>query len=1064
MSEFKEKIKKDKNYKGQIVFELERNKTPSLVKEAYDEEEKFQVLWAFKNNFFKHQNEALNKLLEGKNVLLLSSYYSGRSTLSVIFALKKIFDEIKSVLYITPDEFIRKNQINYLKKILEELNYEWLLEPYDISEENIKKSIFPKLFVTDIQSLHFKLLPNHNLYPLFWSSLGLIVLDDFILFSGNLASNSFYVFRRLNKIINENEGKPQYLILSRPFQNAESYVKKLLKVDFEVIIEDSRGANSATINFWVPPLSEAKLTYEQDINKMRIYFKRNSVYEEAISLAIKGVLNGLNTVVFYSDIPLSKEDEVKYNNRIVQEVKNSKKNEYSVGKWFLGNNLDILTFQLKEKNLEWKDINLIITVGFNGPLSSLRDEIIHLGADKCEIYILLPQLPYYQFYINHPEEIIPPSGVEGLKSEEHYTLFSMNEEDREIMKKHLLFEIYEKNSENDDWPQDIIQELIDEKLIKIENNFMKITERGKERVREIMNFEGKDLYSSFDQAFKVYENNEKLLLLIDPVSVVNYFYPNSFVEFCGKRYMVKEVDVERRKVNLSPTDLFELTSPLPSFEIKSEEILKTLSINKKLNFKLGYGKILFTLSKYKSIEYFEISIQENLRELKPELKLETNVAFLKIEGFSDKNLAHTFAHLFFTALHTRFKWQGWELPKFYIKENTIYFFSSSIGVSIFENLMNENILKDLLERMFCIVKECPSTSGCPACLYIFECTESNCISSLNKEKIIQLTGELINKPDLSIILQEKYKGIENEGKLGVIRDNVIEILNRKAGMKIEKPYHYLFFPQQIAQNFPSLLGVCGEGNVYVRRGLREEDLIEVIAHEYTHNWQLEKNLNERFEFFNCEDIDDERNILFAGRIFIEGQAMYGEVKVLDYYGLKDKISVEPDSEYPLYSAGLRLMLFLEEEFGLIGLLDILKNGKIDKKDVNKEILEKWYKKSGVYDIITQAGREIQDKGGLICLTPAYLNKPLSDLQRVSYHLFAISRRKEKETIGELLDTRKENIIWKNLREIIKEVRGSYPLEDEIPCKKCSQRYNETLEDVCILFKSINYAKKIIEEL
>lgn len=1067
MNNFKEILESDKIYKGQCVFVYQQEKSTDDLKTVSENEKgKIKIIWNYDNKLFSHQDKVLSNFLNKKDVLLVSPYYSGRSTIGLICAIKKIFDESKYALYITPDEFNKNIQMNHLKSLLRHLNYEWLIEPVDIERNLTNATKFPGFIITDIQYLHSKLLPNYKNYPLFWNSLGLIIMDDFELFSGTLASNALFVFKRLNRIIEENEGKPQYLIFSKPIQDAEKIVKNLIgKNELVVINEDGRGLNSSTINLWVPSVGEVNEKLKSAENKVEINIERADLYDEIIEVAIKAIVNGLNTVIFYADIPLSNDDEIKYNKRISENIMRTNPNAKK-GHWFIGDNLSGIHLQIQSKDLKWEDINLFIVAGFEGPLNFLRDNLVHLGTEGCLIYIFLPQMPYYQFYINHPEEIKPISEREHIRSEEQYSLFLLNENDIEIAKRHLLFFLYEgqvKEQKPENWHIAIKESLKNGYVSKKDDNILSLTDKGKKFVEEIIKLNGKDLYiSSVQDSFYLYANDQ-LILLADPVSVANFFYSNAFVDLFNRRYLVDSV--KENSINLSETDLFAMTSPSPDFKISDEQINKTLSIRDTLTFSLGVANLSMTIARYKPVEHYGIS-PANWRDVSPPLEVNVDASFLKISGFKDEIHAHTFAHLFFIALRTRFLCRKWEFPRFFISNNFIYFFTSqTLGNATFGNLMNENVLKDVLKRMFRIVADCPCQAGCPGCLTIIECPHESC--AFDKIWVLELLGNLLDEQNVGDIIRFKKDGVDDQNMFSQVKNSVLKILETKAKMKIENPNNHLFFTKDECKKYPDYAGLCEGDAVKIKPRLIEESFFEVVAHEYTHNWQHEdNNLDCRFIKFNSNDIDEKNNILFNGKIFLEGQAMYGAIKVLDYYGLKDLISIYAKGGSDEYGAGAKLMLYLEKEFGLVKLLEILKSGKVNEKDVTPEILKEWYKKSGVYDCITDAGRKIADSSGLVCLTDEYLNKNLDDLARVSFHLQAIWHTKKKEeTIGYLIaDEKRRNVIWKHLKGAIREVNRSYGNKNEIPCLKCSQKDKETLEDVCILFKSIDYANKIREEL
>ncbi|MEO0129907.1 MAG: Zn-binding domain-containing protein, partial [candidate division WOR-3 bacterium] len=670
-----------------------------------------------------------------------------------------------------------------------------------------------------------------------------------------------------------------------------------------------------------------------------------------------------------------------------------------------------------------------------------------------------------------------------IREVERDALFVINEQVPEIAKRHLLFMINEASLNNDEIERyrDLIDELIKNGYLEKGEDNNVLSEKGRIILNEFINYNGLDLYtSSFNNFMKVKEGTN-LITLCDKSEMAHYFYGGAFIKLLNKRYQITNVNLENAEISIHPTESFSMTFPCTDIEklIENTDIqqLKAYTYQEQLKVTLNSGVVSFKIGRAKNSQFLSVD-RIDIFNVTPNILLEENIIFLKFSGFINEYIAHTFAHLFLIALQTRFLIGEREFPKFFIKENSIYFYSSSsFGGGIFDVFLDMNILRDILERMWTIVIECPCQNGCSGCLYILECPDMDCPQNkkLDKSSIIEFLGNVLNKTqEASKYITRKFQGISDMDTLQEIKNKSINILKRKAEMSIKTVCNHRFFTDDDINQHPGWAGYCDYTNkiVAVLQGFPEADLLEIVAHEYTHNWQKEDNLNQVLKHFNAYDIDDKSNILFGGKLFSEGQAMYGAMKVLDYFGLNEKIiaiirGARASSDE--YSEGAKLMWYLEGKYGLVNLLNILKTGKmIDGTDITPDILEDWYMNSGVYNGIVQAGTEIINNGGLICMTTNYLNKQTEDLNRLSYHLTAIlecSLENKKNTIGKFItDEKNKEKIWNVLREAINEAIGCYPTGNEIPCSKCKQKDYETLENVCILFKSKKYFDRIVNEL
>jgi recombinational DNA repair protein (RecF pathway) len=157
----------------------------------------------------------------------------------------------------------------------------------------------------------------------------------------------------------------------------------------------------------------------------------------------------------------------------------------------------------------------------------------------------------------------------------------------------------------------------------------------------------------------------------------------------------------------------------------------------------------------------------------------------------------------------------------------------------------------------------------------------------------------------------------NAGLIMPIKDKVFAFVAGNMGMPVEHSIHFSLedrnFIKTKAKGIPGdLKGLFyrkGDNyNIYILFGLREKDLIEVIAHEMAHAWQAE----------NCRDdmpLEDQ-----------EGFAQWIGYKALFFFGLDDfaKIMTQGDN---VYATGLAKMLKIEQTGGKGAVFEYIKRGK-----------------------------------------------------------------------------------------------------------------------------------------
>jgi len=155
----------------------------------------------------------------------------------------------------------------------------------------------------------------------------------------------------------------------------------------------------------------------------------------------------------------------------------------------------------------------------------------------------------------------------------------------------------------------------------------------------------------------------------------------------------------------------------------------------------------------------------------------------------------------------------------------------------------------------------------------------------------------------------------DSGFVTPIRARVLSFLNNHMGMTISHIVNYslqdrAFLAEKARGSHGDLNGLFyrkgNNFNVYVLYGLREKDLICVLAHEMTHAWQAE----------NCSDniqLDDQ-----------EGFAQWVAYKALKQYDYGDFAGLLISGENP-YATGLAKMLQIEKTGGPKAVFDYIKS-------------------------------------------------------------------------------------------------------------------------------------------
>jgi ATP-dependent helicase YprA (DUF1998 family) len=263
-----------------------------------------------------------------------------------------------------------------------------------------------------------------------------------------------------------------------------------------------------------------------------------------------------------------------------------------------------------------------------------------------------------------------------------------------------------------------------------------------------------------------------------------------------------------------------------------------------------------------------------------------------------------------------------------IKEPALFIYDNCPGGVGVSRVVRGRI-KDLLERAYEILLRCSCHAGCPNCLRIFECRNLPPNDALEKDSTLRLLGQLLGRTGESErVIRDRTEPITDEGTARALRDRVLEVLGHKLGMDFDKVTPLVV---------DSSLSVAGQwdGSRVAVRPMTEASLIEVIAHEYAHDWQLGGgNI--------AEKLRHPSNVPQEGKLFVEGFAEWVAFRTLDFFGLEESarrfgLHGRAVNEY---SAGFEVLRLIEEQAGVAGVMDFIRTGEGFELD--------WlYEKSGI---------------------------------------------------------------------------------------------------------------------
>lgn len=217
---------------------------------------------AYPAGIYRHQKEAIKRYLAGENVCLTTGTASGKSLLFYVSAIEQlVLDPAARIIAIYPMKALGHEQTNRWQTALQQAGLSVEVGRIDgnIKPITARLPILEQsqvlIFTPDI--IHAWLLSN-LLEPVvveFLEQVQLIIADEIHTYSGVFGSNSAFLFRRLQHLIQLVGQTPRYICASATIFEPAIHLRKLFGVDFSLVDQtfDSSPRQQLEINLITPP-------------------------------------------------------------------------------------------------------------------------------------------------------------------------------------------------------------------------------------------------------------------------------------------------------------------------------------------------------------------------------------------------------------------------------------------------------------------------------------------------------------------------------------------------------------------------------------------------------------------------------------------------------------------------------------------------------------------------------------------------------------------------------------------------------------------------------------------
>lgn len=687
-------------------------------------------------SFYSHQVEAINKVRQGKNVVIVTPTASGKTLAFNIPVLEALTQDSKATaLYLYPTKALTNDQLKVLKELEKDIGIKASPNIYDGDTPQSQRASIrenSKIILSNPYSLH-QYLPWHYKWRTFLQNLKFIIIDEAHVYRGVFGSNVGMLLRRLMRICNYYHTDPQIILSSATIANPEEHAKRLTGKDFEVISKDGAPKGKKTFMFWNPPFIGKDNTI------------RRSTHQETKDLLTLSIMKNLQTLCFTTSRQMAelitrwtkeelRQRSPKLQNAITayragylpqerRQIENRLKNKDLIG---------VVSTNALELGIDIGSLDSVIISGYPGTVISTWQQAGRAGRTNADSLVTLVafQNPLDQYFMKHPQDFFGRPHEQAI-IDLHNQYISLG---------HVMCAASELPITDDD--KRFFPELFSESIQALEQqHLVRKTPRGYVYSGTARPVEVVSLESISDKTVTV-TCNRSILETLTLNKAYEEVHEGAVLLHQGETYISEELNLEDLTAKVRQEDVNYYTEALKDVDVA---IKKTFE-EKQDKVKVGLGELTITETyhQYLTKTYDEVIKRQPLNL--PPLTFSTVGLWFLVpdklrEEIEAQNLdfdggLHAVEHAMIAmapifAMCDRWDIGGLSTPLHPdTREPSIFIYDGfEGGIGISENLYSN--IKPLWEKTLQLIENCECKEGCPSCIYSPKCGNEN--QSLDKK-------------------------------------------------------------------------------------------------------------------------------------------------------------------------------------------------------------------------------------------------------------------------------------------------------------------------------------------
>ena len=663
--------------------------------------------------FYKFQEDAINEIIYGNNVVIEAPTASGKTEAFLLPIMQKISNEKQNVgkvfaLFVYPTKSLARDQYPKIKSFADSAGINVAVFDGDTKQKERVQILEepPQLIITNFDVLHYHLWHQTKFASLL-SQIKFLVVDETHVYSGIFGSNVYYIIKRLKRMTK----KIQFIASSATLENAKEFCEKLFDEKMELI--KGSGSKGETDFAMLFPSLRTQRALMVDLTKKlteknhkTMVFSNSHLNSEL--LAIQAIKQKINVKVHRAGL-----------------MANYRR---SVEKQFKENLLDAISCTpTLELGIDVGNVDGVISATI--PVNRLMQRIGRAArkGQRGYAFLVLGNDPISQYYKNHPDDYFEDVEKSYIDPKnpfvEEFQVLAMAC-DKPISKHELKehSEIIEKHVKN-------------ENLILRENRYAPNFDRINPMLSD---YSIRGIGSSID----IFLDKRKVGDRVLPIALEE-LHKDAIYFLAGTRYKVKEFEYPEKnfvKLERIPRDYPYYTKSLTEEWPTIEEIYeKRTAFGMELAFcklhiqKSVYGYVNLELGQEitqgkkvlldKPLEYDFITKGIVFHAPRPLREMEKSAD----EEYVEASAYHATEHVVIEGSNMITGGVSQDLGGISLgTSGLIFVYDGAIGGNGASKALYDRFEKAIRRSLF-IVKECPckNEAGCPRCTFSYRCGNNN---------------------------------------------------------------------------------------------------------------------------------------------------------------------------------------------------------------------------------------------------------------------------------------------------------------------------------------------------